>query len=138
LSVTVNWKVKDVPVAPAVGAVKVGLAAAAFDNVTFVPAVCLHAYVAMVPSGSFELEPTRATGVFSTTVWSGPASAVGVRLAGATGVTLTMHVSVALSPPLSATLNWKVRVVPVVIPAGAVRVGFATAAFDNVTGVPAV
>ena len=53
-------------------------------------------------------------------------------------VILTMQVSVAVNPPLSVTVSWKVRDVPLVPADGAVKVGLATAAFESVTVVPAV
>ena len=43
LSFTVSWKVRDAPLVPADGAVKVGLATDGFDSVTVVPAVCVQA-----------------------------------------------------------------------------------------------
>ena len=127
LSVTVNWKVRDVPLVPAGGAVKVGLAAEAFERATAGPAVLIQEYDAMVPSLSVELEPLRVTVEPATALWSGPALATGVILP---GVTFTMQVSLAVRPAASATVSSKVMDVPLAPADGAVKVGLAAAAFE--------
>ena len=61
-SFTMSWKVKVTgALLERVGAVKLGEAAAAFESVTFVPAVCVHAKVSVSPSGSEEPDPSSVT-----------------------------------------------------------------------------
>jgi hypothetical protein len=90
----------------------------------------------MGPSLSVELEPVRVTVAPAVALWSGPALATGGLLAGVTAVILTMHVSVAVSFPLSVTVSWKVRELPLVATDGAVKVVFAAAGFEIVTAGP--
>ena len=67
-SLTIREKVKVTGVFEvSVGAVKLGEAADAFESVTFVPAVCVHAKVSVSPSGSEEAEPSRETDTASFT-----------------------------------------------------------------------
>ena len=135
LSVTVNWKVRDVPLVPAGGAVKVGLTAEAFERATAGPAVLIQEYDAMVPSLSVELEPFRVMVAPATALWSGPALATGVILP---GVTFTMQVSLAVRPAASATVSSKVMDVPLAPADGAVKVGLTAAGFEITTAGPAV
>ena len=87
----------------------------------------------MSPSGSLLPEPSRVTLAPGFTVWSGPASASGVRL----GTTVIVTVSVALSVP-ALTVRVNTRAVDVVT-VGAVNVGLAVVAPVSVTvGVPLV
>jgi len=65
LSVTTSEKVRVSPAGPTDGAVKVGVATLVADSVTVVPAVCVHANDAMVPSESEEPVPLSVTRVFS-------------------------------------------------------------------------
>ena len=130
-SFTVNLKVSDVPLAPPSGAAKVVLPAAAFRRMTAGPAVCCHRYETIPSSESVELRPSRVTISPESTAWSNPELATGGSLTGVTAVMLTMHASVAVSLPLSVTVSWKVRDVPLVPADGAVKVGLATAAFES-------
>ena len=83
----------------------------------------------MSPSASLLPEPSRVTPVPELTVWSGPASASGVRL----GVTVIVTVSVALAVP-SLTVTVNTRSVDVVT-VGAVNVGPAVVAPVSASGV---
>ena len=61
-SLTTNSNVSVTGVFDAsVGAVNVGDVADAFESVTFVPAVCVHAKVSVSPSGSEEPDPSSVT-----------------------------------------------------------------------------
>ena len=61
-SLTIREKVKVTGVFEvSVGAVNVGDVADAFESVTFVPAVCVHAKVSVSPSGSEEPDPSSVT-----------------------------------------------------------------------------
>jgi hypothetical protein len=65
------------PADPTSGAVKDGVALFASLNFTDGPAVCVHEYANVSPSGSLLEEPSSCTLASSLTVWSGPAFAVG-------------------------------------------------------------
>ena len=85
LSVTVRLNVRSSP-AGVSGDMNVGIAGAAVSRVTAVPAVCVHAYDAIVPSLSVEPLPSRVTAAILTTLWAAPAFAVGAIFAGGGGV----------------------------------------------------
>ena len=137
-AVTVRLKV-SVTVWPAfrVGAVKVGLAAVALLSVTVVPAVCVQAYVSASFSGSLLPLPSSVTDWALATVRSAPALAVGAWLFVA-ATTVTVAVSVEVSPPASVTVSLKVRAALLDRLEGAVKVGFAAELLLSVTVVPAV
>ena len=134
-AVTVRLKVS---VEAAAGAVKLGFAVVAPDSVTVVPPVWAQAYVSASPSGSLLLLPSSATEAPVATVRSVPASAVGPWLLVA-ATTVTIVVSVAVSPPGSVTVRLNVRAASLDRLDGEVKVGFAAVALLRVTvGVPAV
>ena len=130
-SPTVSRNVNDDAVP---GAVNVGLATDALDNVTAGPAVCTHANVNASPSGSELPDPSRVTAAPVDTLCAGPASATGGPFTGGGAVTVTVTVSVAVAcPSPTVSRNANDDAVP-----GAVNVGLATDALDNVTAGPAV
>ena len=72
---TVSLNVNVSPAEPTSGAVKDVVALFASLNFTDGPAVCVHKYVNVSPSGSGLLEPSSFTASRSFTVWSAPALA---------------------------------------------------------------
>ena len=90
------------------GAVNEGVTVLAFWSETDGPAVCAQVYERVSPSGSLEPVASMDTDSSSSTVWSGPASAVGGSFVGWTVIS-TVSVSVPLFPSLIST--WKVSVV---------------------------
>src|SRR6185295_11431464 len=135
VSFTVSEKLRDVSAA-IIGAVKVGFWAVGSSNATAGPAVCVQEYVNESPSGSELALPSRITSsVPSFTVWLGPALATGGWLV---FCTLMLTVSLEAPPFPSPTVSLKVRTAPPEPTSGAVNVGVAELAPDNVTDGPAV
>ena len=132
-SLTVRVKVSVASVVTS-GAVNEGVCVVAPVNVTVgVPAVWLHEYVRLCPSGSVPL-PERDTEVPSATVWFTPALAVGASFS-ARMVMSTVSVFVKL-PSLTVRVNVSVASA---IRFGAVNEGVCVVAPVNVTvGVPPV
>ena len=131
-SLTVNRNVSAVLTVTS-GAVNVGDAALVLLSVTVGPAVCVQAWLTLSPSGSELPEPSSVTVAPSSTVWSGPAAAVGARF---TCRTVTVTSSVALREP-SLDVRRNVNVVSSVT-SGAGNVGDAALASLSVTVGPAV
>ena len=127
----------NVSVAAEDGAVKLGFGAALFESLTDVPAVWVQAYLRTSPSGSLLPLPSRVAVAPVATVRSGPASAVGAVLFAAVG-TVTVTVSVAVSPPGSVTFSVKTSVASLARFEGATKVGFAVLAPVRVTAGKAV
>src|SRR5437899_554461 len=80
-----SWNVSMVSVSTN-GALNVGLAVLALDNVTVGPTICIHEYVNASLSGSELDEPSSVTDEPSLIVWSGPALAIGGLFDGAGAV----------------------------------------------------
>src|SRR4051812_13791550 len=134
VSVTVTANFNTVPV---FGAVNVGMIAVVSDNVTDGPAVWAHAYVNVWLSTCDEPDASSVTPSATCTVWSGPASAIGVAWSVTVIVTSLLVVwfvaKFGFSVSVTVTVNFNT------VPAfGAVNVGCVAVLSDNVTAVPAV
>src|SRR5688572_18990417 len=120
--------------ATTVGAVNVGVALPAPENITAGPAVCTQLYVSTSASGSMLSVPSSVTCVPSLRVWSGPALAIGPWL---TFSTVTCTVSADDSAP-SLTVSSNVSVAPDGATNGAVKLGCAVFAPLRLTAGPSV
>ena len=108
------------------------------DNPALGPAVCIHKYVSISPSGSELPVPSKITSALSFTVLSGPALATGGWFTTGNGEIVIMTVSVSVRPSLSVTVNVNVRISPSASTSGAANDGAAVLASISSTDVPLI
>src|SRR5690349_6045291 len=139
-SVTTSAKTRAPAGCPAgmVGAVKLGFTVFAPSSVTKAPDTCVQAKEMGRPAGSLLALPSSVTCAPDSTVWFGPALAMGARGGGGSGSTVMVTLDGDELAFASRTTSVKVRLAagrPGAI-AGAVKVGFADAAWESVTAGP--